>query len=399
MTLLSHKIELNPTQEQIEYFQKAFGVARFAYNWALDRWQETYKAGEKTSAFNLCRELNAIKQDKFPWMAEVAQVIPERAIIALGEAFNRFFKKQARYPKFKKKYSHNSFRAINSPHKKGAHAVPLCGKGIKLPKIGWVKMKQELRFEGQTKSAVVSEISGRYYVSILVDVKYLPHLRKAKNQVGVHFGIKHFATLSNGAQFETKEPYNALLNRIRRLSRNLSKKQKGSNNYAKAKLKLAKLHAKIANIRNAICHNFTTDLILNNTTIGIEQWDVQGMVVKKKAISKQLTRRILDKGFYELRRQIEYKAKLYGSNLIITDKHFPSSKTCNKCGAINDKLKLSDTIWKCECGAVHDREINAALNEYGRFYRSLSLWSSRLWHCRYYNVNPCCDEAGIQWEE
>jgi len=145
--LLVHKIELNPNNRQATYFAKACGTARFAYNWALAQWQKQYEAGEKPTEVSLRRDLNAIKQTEFPWMQEVTKVAPQQAIKNLGMAFNRFFKKQGKYPRFKKKGINDSFRADNGPIRKGEHAVELIDQRIKLPRIGWVRLKEKLRFQ------------------------------------------------------------------------------------------------------------------------------------------------------------------------------------------------------------------------------------------------------------
>ena len=343
--LVAHKIALDPSNVQRTYFAKASGVARFAYNWALEQWQTQYQAGEKPTEAALRRQLNAIKADAFPWMLEVGKVAPQQAIKDLGSAFQRFFRGEARYPRFKCKGVHDSFRADNGPSCKGADAVEVCGQGIRLACVGWVRMQEALRFQGQIKSAVVSRVADRWFVSLTVDV-------------GVDMGVKALATLSTGEVVEGPRPHRVLLLRLRRLSKSLSRKQTGSANWYKAKAKIARLHARIANIRQDTLHELTTDLTRRFATIVIEDLNVRGMMA-----NRHLSRAIADCGLYEFRRQLAYKAAWYGCKVTVADRWYPSSKTCSVCGVRHDNLTLGDRTWTCpHCGVAHDRDVNAALN-------------------------------------
>jgi len=356
--LLVHKIELNPNNKQAEYFAKACGTARFAYNWALDKWQTDYTAGKKPTEVSLRKELNAIKKSEYPWMLEVTKVAPQQAIKNLGTAFKRFFNKQGNYPKFKKKGMHDSFRADNGPPSVGADAVEIKGKKIKLSKIGCIRLKENLRYSGQIKSVVISRRANLWYAAISVDTDKLPHVRKNNGTVGVDLGITTLATLSSGEQIKGPRAHKKLLNKMKRSSKQLSRKKKGSVNYNKAKQKLRKIHARVRDIRIDNLHKLTTELVLNFDNIGIEDLNVKGM-----ASNKKLARHVMDSSFYELRRQLEYKAKWYNSNILVVDRFFPSSKLCSKCNKTNKELTLKDRIWQCgNCNTVHDRDINAAIN-------------------------------------
>jgi len=355
--LLVHKIELKPNNVQATYFAKSCGVARFAYNWALGEWQRSYVSKAKVSEISLRRELNAIKKQQFPWMLEVTKVAPQQAIKNLGIAFSRFFKKQGKYPRFKKKGRHDSFRADNGPSAAGLDAVLIQDKKVKLPRIGWVRLKESLRFTGQVMSVTISRQATKWFAAISVETNKLLHERKNHGSVGVDLGIKALATLSNGVKVAGPKAHTALLMKLQRLSRQLSHKVKRGKNYYKAKIKLAALHAKISNIRKDALHKLTTDLVLNHTTIGIEDLNVQGMAANRK-----LARHIMDQSFYEFRRQLEYKAKWYGSILVVIDRFFPSSKKCSVCGVLNNNLMLQDREWVCSCGIHHDRDLNAAKN-------------------------------------
>ncbi|MEF3193820.1 MAG: transposase [Halothiobacillaceae bacterium] len=256
--ILAHKIALDPNNKQATYFTKAAGTARFAYNWALAEWQKQYEAWKQDNSLPkpneaaLRRQLNAIKRERFPWMLEVTKCAPQMAIIQLGQAFQNFFAGRARYPRFRKKGVHDRFTLTNDQ-------FSVEGSRIHIPKLGWVRMRESLRFAGKIMSATISRVADRWFVSIAVDTEDMPK-RKAENQgvVGVDLGVSALATLSTGEPpISGPKPHKALLSRLRRLSRSLSRKQKGSRNLAKAKAQLARLHARIANIRSDALHKLT----------------------------------------------------------------------------------------------------------------------------------------------
>ncbi len=359
--IISHKIRLNPSNKQATYLAKAAGTARFAYNWALAEWQTQYAAWKddntqpKPNQMSLRRQLNAIKREQFPWMLAVTKNAPQMAIIQLGQAFNNFFAGRAKYPQFKKKgKSRDSFTLTNDQF-----AIDACR--IRIPNLGLVRMRETLRFSGKILSATISRTADQWFASITVDTDQ-NHLPPAENQgtVGVDLGVSALATLSTGEKVTGAKPHKALLSRLQRLSRSLSRKVKGSANRHKAKQKLAKLHARIANIRQDSLHQLTTDLTRRFHTLGIEDLNVSGMVK-----NHHLSRAISDMGFFEFRRQLEYKAGMRGAVVVVADRFFASSKTCSTpgCGHKVDKLPLSVREWTCPvCGAVHDRDVNAANN-------------------------------------
>lgn len=227
-----HKIKLDPTQEQAIYFARACGVARFAFNWALAAWKEEYEAGGKPNEAALRKRLNAIKGEQFPWMSEVTKVAPQNAIKNVGVAFQHFFRRVKQggkpgYPRFKRKGLHDSFRADNGPKDAESHAVECIGKTIKLPRCGVVRMREELRFSGRTLAATVSKMADGWYVAILVDTSDCLSGPLDHGAVGVDLGIKELATLSDGTVFPSLKPHRAAHRRLVRLSRSLSRKQKG----------------------------------------------------------------------------------------------------------------------------------------------------------------------------
>ena len=352
--IIAHKIALDPTAEQACSFARACGTARFAYNWALAEWKRQYQAGGKPSEAALRRQLNAVKRTEFPWMLAVTKTAPQQAIKNLGAAFKRFFSGQARYPRFKKKGVHDSFRADNGP---GTFA--LCDRRIKLPVMGWVRLREPLRFAGRLLSATVSRVADRWFVSVQVEIT--PQARPPENQgmaVGVDLGVTVLASLSDGSAVQGPKALRTQLGKLKRLSRSLSRKVKGSANRRKAKAQLARLHARIANIRRDALHKLTTALVRRFQTIGIEDLNVRGMLANGR-----LSRAIADMGWHEFRRQLDYKAGMQGRTVVVAPRFYPSSKTCSHCGHIVPALPLSIRQWACPaCGSVHDRDHNAALN-------------------------------------
>ena len=380
MIYLAHKIELDPTQAQARYFAQACGVARFAYNWALSEWVSQYKAGGKPSEAALGRKLNSLKKADYPWMSDVTKCAPQYAIKNLGAAFSRFFKKQGKYPRFKKKGKHDSFRADNGPPDKNSHAVRIVGKEVTLPRIGRVRMKEVLRFQGRVLSCTVSRVAHKWFASFQVEMEREPPVRENQAAVGVDLGVKTLAVLSDGRSFENPKALRSNLHKLKRFSRSLSRKQKGSANRRKARIKLAKLHYRISCIRKDTLHKLTHYLTKNYTDIGIEDLNVSGMVKNRK-----LSRAVYDVGFFEFRRQLEYKAKLYGAHVVVADRWFPSSKTCSVCGEVKPTLTLSERRWSCGCGAIHDRDVNAAIN-----LKNLAA-SSAVTACGEYSSGPSSD--------
>jgi putative transposase len=357
--LTAHRIALDLNNVQATYVARAAGTARFAYNWALAEWKRQYEAWKsdnalpKPSQYALRRQLNAVKRDQFPWMLEVTKNAPQMAIIQLGQAFQNFFAHRAQFPAFRKKGVHDRFSLTNDQFR-------LDGLRLRVPGLGWVRMRETLRFTGKIMSATISRVADRWFVSIAVDTPDSPLPLKAENQgaTGVDLGISALATLSTGEKVAGPKPHTVLLARLRRLSRSLSRKQKGSKNRAKARLRLARLHARIANIRLDALHKLTTDLTRRFRIIGIEDLNVRGMVRNRR-----LARSISDMGFHEFQRQLGYKAVWRGGQIVVADRWYPSSKTCSVCGHRLSDLPLSIRRWTCPaCGAGHDRDVNAAIN-------------------------------------
>jgi putative transposase len=285
-------------------------------------------------------------------MMEVTKNAPQIAIMQLGRAFENFFAKRACYPRFRKKGQGDRFALSNDQFR-------LEERRIRIPKLGWVRMNEKLRFAGRIISGSVARTADHWYVSITVETSD-PPVPHAENQgtVGVDLGIKTLAILSTGEAFEGPKALGSLLVRLRRLSRDLSRKFKGSRNRAKAKLRLARLHARISRIRRDSLHKLSVNITRRFHTIGLEDLNVKGMVA-----NRHLARAISDMGFYELRRQLEYKAAWRGGQVVLVDRWYPSSKLCACCGYCLNALGLEVRRWTCPgCGESHDRDVNAAIN-------------------------------------
>lgn len=377
--LMAHKIALNPNHAQATYFARASGTARFAYNWALAEWQRQYEAWKadsslpKPSQMALRRQLNALKREQFPWMLEVTKNAPQLAIMQLGEAFKNFWAGRAQYPKFRKKGVHDRFSLSNDQ-------FSVKGSRLRIPNLGWVRMRESLRFTGKIMSATVSRVADKWFVSLTVDTEDAPK-RRAENQgaVGVDLGVSALATLSTGEKVVGPQPHKALFKRLKRLSRSLSRKHKAakagvglaanaripkgvrlpvSENAKKARATLSRLHARIGDIRADALHKLTSDLTRRFHTIAIEDLNVCGMLK-----NHHLARSIADRSFFEFRRQLEYKAGRRGGRVVVADRWFASSKICSVCAVKQDKMPLAVRQWTCpDCGTLHDRDGNAARN-------------------------------------
>jgi putative transposase len=346
----THKIQLEPTCKQKVYFCKACGIARFTWNWALSKWEEAYKADKKVNALALKKEFNRLKETEFPWVYEVTKYACQQPFIFLQRAFQGFFNKKTKYPKYKKKGIHDSFYV-------GGDQVKIVGKYVKLPNLGWVRLTESLRFEGKINAVTISRTADRWFISVNVETSQLPQLCENQAVVGIDLGLKAFATLSTGESIPSNQPLKKKLCRLKRLQRKLSRRKQGSQNRRKAKDQVAKLHYRVACSRNDFLHKVTTGLTEQYKHIVIEDLDISKMVEKKR-----MARSIMDSGWYEFRRQLSYKASLRGNRIYVADKWFASSKRCSCCGHRKDTLQLSERIYSCsECGLEIDRDRNAAI--------------------------------------
>jgi putative transposase len=363
-----HVIRLNPTPEQEVYFRKACGVARHAYNWALARWKDYRSQGKRVKMNELKREYNQIKGEQFPWVYEVTKCAPEHEFANLGQAFDNYWrmKKERTLPKLK--HPRKDGEEAGFPHFKSKKRDKLSfylnndkmrvdGYWIQIPKLGKVNMSEQLRFAGKIISATISYRAGWWFISIAVEVEHETPTPTG-GTVGVDLGIKTLATLSDGTVFENQKHYRHGLGRIKGLSKSLSRKVEGSQNRWKASQKLAKAHYRVDCQRQDRLHKMTTHVARTYGLIGLEDLHTKGMLANHK-----LAQAVSDASFFEVKRQLLYKAEQYGGYVQLVDRWYPSSKTCSACGWVDKDLKLGDRIFICEqCGLSFDRDFNAARN-------------------------------------
>lgn len=372
----SYKFRIYPNQEQERIIQRTFGCCRFVYNHFLALRKERYAANKETLNYVASsRELTLLKNE-LTWLNEVDSVPLEEELRNLDFAYQNFFRrvrggiKPYGYPHFKQKHeSRKSYKTRNHTknymaknHAKN-HVINTIAVGesfVKLPKLGCVKCRVSKQLEGRILSATVSQNpSGKYFVAInCTDVDFEP-IPSTGAVCGVDLGIKVLATTSDGIEYPNRKFIKQSDTKLRRESRRLSRKQKGSKRREKQRIRKARLEEHIANQRRDYLQKTTTELIRNYDVICIENLKTKGMMKNHK-----LARSLSDVSFYEFRRELEYKAKWYGKEIQVIDTFFPSSQLCHSCGYRNPEVKnLAVREWICpECGERHDRDVNAAIN-------------------------------------
>jgi len=409
---------MNPTPEQVEYLKRACGTRRFIYNWGREQWEKQYQAYQyeqetvpepehtlkPPNALALKKQFNEIREEVYPWTYQITKCVVEGAFDDLKKAYDNFFAGRANYPVYKKKgKSHESFYLSNDKFTIGSHWISIPGlgrfildqrqtrkdRGKLLRQLGTVNLSEKLRFVEQGKATVptnkrnkckqvvcesvkilgatVSCEAGHWYVSIQVEIKK-PRPATPTAVVGVDVGIKQAAVVSDGRRLENQRPFALHLKKLGKLQRKLSKKQKTkdpetkrtvfSKNYQKQRLKVARKHQQIANIRRDVQHKFTTELARTCGVIGLEDLNILGMMANRK-----LARAVADAAMGQLLQFLKTKVANAGGDLFIASRWFTSTKRCSCCGHVKKRMPLRHRTYQCLiCGLVIDRDLNAALN-------------------------------------
>ena len=356
--LKGYKYRIYPNKDQKIQIARTFGCCRFVYNQTLAYRKETYgkekKSVSKTDCNHYCnREL----KKEYEWLKEVDKFALTNAIYNMDCAYQKFFKEHAGYPKFKSK--HDKHKSYTTNFTNGNIAADFEEGKIKLPKLKQVKAKFHRKFEGQIKSATVSQVpSGKYYVSILVETEH-EELRHTDKNTGLDLGVKDLCITSDGTRYWNPKTIKKYEKKLAKLQRQLSHKEKRSRNYYKQKKKIAICHEKIRNIRKDYLHKVSHEIISENQVIVSE-----GLQIKNMVKNHHLAKSIMDVSWYELTRQLGYKAEWNGRQYIKIDAFYASSQICSSCGYQNTDIKdLSVREWICpKCRAKHDRDLNAAKN-------------------------------------
>ena len=361
----AYKFRLYPNEEQKILIHKTFGCSRFVYNYYLNYQKEN---GVQKS-FNLCKDLKEL-ENNYEYLKEVDSCALRCAIFGLEDGFNNFFAKRSGYPRFKSKFNRQSYRTscIRSNYKGKEYSnieVDLLTRNIKLPKLGKVKIRgfrNKDKIEGKIVNATISrESTNKYYVSVVVVGDILMEKAIPTSIVGIDLGIKDLVITSDGVKYSNDKILMKYEKRLKRLQRELSRREKGSKNYLKTKEKIARVHAKIKNYRKHYLNDIANEIVDEHDIIVTEDLKVQDMFKdKKKAFNKSLS----DAAVSKLRFLIEWKCKINGKFYYKINTYYPSSQICSHCGYKNSKLKdLSIREYDCpKCGIHNDRDINASLN-------------------------------------
>lgn len=363
ITQKAYKFRIDPNAEQREQLAIEFGHNRFVWNHCLDLRGKAWETDRTRHNYvSLGRHVTELKRGEFPWLANAAACTLTQTLIDQDQAFKNFFEGRAKYPRYKSRWDRQSIRyTLDQRQIENNYQA---GEFIKLPKLGAVKVRWSQVPAGTPKMATVSRTpDGRYFIAFSCEVEVAP-LPKTGSAIGVDLGIKDVTVTSDGQKSGTPRHLKRKLRHLKRQQRRLARMQKGSNRRHRQRLKVARIHARIAASRADFLHKTTTALIRRADVLAIEDLHVKGMVK-----NHHLAGAIADVGMGELRRQLEYKAVWYGREVRIVDRWAPTSKACSECGSVQDKMPLSVREWACpDCGTRHDRDVNAA--------RNILMWST-----------------------
>lgn len=355
----AHKFRLYPTDSQKELFAQHFGSCRFVYNHFLRKKIDFYTENKGKKKQGLTYNDTALfltqlkNSPEYIWLKGVNSQSLQQSLRCLDVAYNNFFNKRAEFPAFKSKHNKQSF--LVPQH----FRIDIANGLLSIPKFQPIKIVLHRKIEGITKSINISKTpSGKYFASILCEIESSVKPKKRGSQIGIDLGLKSFAVISNGERIDTPKFFRKSEKKLIRLQQILSRRKKGSNRRNKARIKVARMHEKIANQRNDFLHKLSHRLVGENQAIFAEDLHVKGIMANHR-----LAKFVSDSGWSELVRQIKYKSEWNGVYFGQIDRFFPSSKRHFHCGWINESLSLKDREWTCQgCGQVVDRDFNAAQN-------------------------------------
>jgi putative transposase len=351
--LRGYTIRLYPNVAQVDLLNKHFGCCRWVYNHMIVINQKRYlRTGNSMSGYDMQGMLPKLKK-QYSWLAEVNSQSLQIVCHNLADAYNRFFKKSAHYPRFKKKNGDGSFVCVGSSR--------IDGKHLRLPKLGLIRYRGGDLPDGIIKKFTIREKVGEYYASVLIDNQQpYPEPTVPGSVLGIDLGVRDLATTSTGQSFAAPKFMKQAQAKMQDAQKALSRCQKASRRRTRARLKVAQLHQKVANQRQDFNHKISRALVSDseNQAFGIESLNVKGMMA-----NHCIAAAIADSGWYQFRTFLKYKAQAVGKQVFEVDRFFPSSKACSACGIVRESLPLSCRAWTCKhCGAVHDRDVNAAIN-------------------------------------
>jgi putative transposase len=361
--LKSYKYKLLPKEEQIVLLNKHFGSIRFTYNYFLNERKMEYETNKQTlNYYDNSRALTELKkQEEYSWLNEINSQSLQHSLKHLDDAYNGFFKKRTKFPKFKSKHTKNTFKV--------PQFVKLENGKLRIPKFKEpIDIVLHRTFKGKIKSCTISKTpTNEYFVSILVGTEH-KKLPKTGKTIGIDLGIKDFVITSEGYKYKNNRYTKTYANLLKKTQQHLSRKKKGSKLYEKQRLKVAKLHKKITNSRLDNLHKVSTDLIRKYDVIVLEDLNIKGMIKNHK-----LSKHISDVSWSKFIELLTYKAEWNDKKIVKIDRFFPSSKTCNCCGYINQNLNLNIREWTCpSCKTKLDRDLNASKNILNEGYKIIS---------------------------